>query len=42
MPVPRDAAATIRALTGAAMHFDSHQNIIADLEARIVTIRDSL
>jgi hypothetical protein len=24
------------------MHFDSHQNIIDDLEARILTIRDSL
>lgn len=24
------------------MHFDSHQTVIDDLEARIVTIRDSL
>jgi len=28
--------------TGAAMHFDAHQPVIDDLEARIVTIRDSL
>lgn len=25
-----------------AMHFDAHQPVIDDLEARIVTIRDSL
>ena len=25
-----------------AMHFDAHQPIIDDLEARILTIRDSL
>jgi len=24
------------------MHFDAHQPVIADLEARILTIRDSL
>jgi hypothetical protein len=28
--------------TGATMHYDAHQPIINDLEARIVTIRDSL
>lgn len=27
---------------GAPMHFDAHQPIINDLEARITTIRDSL
>jgi hypothetical protein len=26
----------------AAMHYDAHQNVIDDLEARILTIRDSL
>jgi len=25
-----------------AMHLEAHQNVISDLEARIVTIRDSL
>ncbi len=25
-----------------AMHYDTHQNVIDDLEARILTIRDSL
>jgi len=24
------------------MHYDAHQNVIDDLEARILTIRDSL
>lgn len=28
--------------TGTAMHFEIHQNVIDDLEARILTIRDSL
>jgi len=27
---------------GSAMHFETHQPVIDDLEARILTIRDSL
>jgi len=34
---PHAATATL-----AAMHYDAHQPVINDLEARIVTIRDSL
>ncbi len=31
-----------RRLYSSPMHFDAHQPVINDLEARIVTIRDSL
>jgi hypothetical protein len=39
-PVPPDRAPPPAILE--PMHFDAHQPIINDLEARILTIRDSL
>jgi hypothetical protein len=43
-PRPRDPGSTslFSPLHFASMHFDAHQPIINDLEARILTIRDSL
>ncbi|MFO0895495.1 MAG: hypothetical protein U0574_11150 [Phycisphaerales bacterium] len=38
----RPTGAAFRAYTPALMHFDAHQPVIDDLEARILAIRDSL
>lgn len=38
----RTAATKTTRLHSALMHYDAHQPIIAELEARILTIRDSL
>ena len=42
-PTPRGQPARMKSVRLSwAMHFDAHQPIIDDLEARILTIRDSL
>jgi hypothetical protein len=40
--LPSPPRPTFSRLLSLPMHFDSHQNVIAALEARILTIRDSL
>jgi len=39
---PWTGKARVVVLSSSSMHYDAHQPVIADFEARILTIRDSL